>query len=64
MIISILVIGSLLPIWRHPPAEGGFNLWQLLVMRGQPRSHITAQEAIDHARSAYQQGYFNTAIGG
>ena len=55
-----LIVISLLPIWRFPPYEGGYNLWQLLPMR-KDRPHITTQEAIERARRAYQQGYFNVA---
>jgi len=61
MWLQALVIGSLLPIWRYPPQQGGYNLWQLLQFRDEPRPHITSEEAIENARLAREQGYFNTA---
>jgi len=58
----LIIMGSLIPIWRYPPYEGGYNLWQLLTMR-KDRPHITSEEAVQRARHAYQQGHFDTATG-
>jgi len=44
--LKVALIISLLPIWRYPPKEGGFNLWQLLRMRSEPRPHLPVEEAI------------------
>ena len=48
-----LIVLSLLPIWRYPPYEGGYNLLQLLELTKEPRKHIPREEAIAKAGLAY-----------
>ena len=48
----VLLLFSLLPIWRYPPEEQPFNLWQLFAARTKERKHIPVSEAIERAREA------------
>jgi hypothetical protein len=56
---SLIFLAVLLPVWRYPPYEGGFNVVQLLSISKQKREHITSAEAIEEARNAYERGYFD-----
>ncbi len=47
----ILLIGSLLPIWRRAGVERPLNAWELVTMAmKQPMKHISTEEAIARAR--------------
>ncbi len=62
----ILLIGSLLPIWRRAGVERPLNAWELVATAAkQPMKHIHVEEAIARAREAgYLKGPGRTGIVG
>ncbi len=54
----LIILAALLPVWRYPPYEGGFNALELLAMGRKKREHISAAQAIEEARDAYEKEYF------
>lgn len=62
MLITVLLIGSLVPIWRRAGVDRPLNAWELLATAAkQPVEHIHVEEAIARAREAgYLKGFSNT----
>ncbi len=62
----ILLIGSLLPIWKRAGVERPLNAWELLAAAArQPMKHIPVEEAIARARQAgYLKGPGHTGTVG
>jgi len=58
----ILLIGSLLPVWRRAGVDRPLNAWELVAMAAKhPMKHIPVDEAIENARQAgYLKRFSNT----
>ncbi len=48
----MLLVFSLLRIWRSPPREGALNLWDLAAGIKEKRPHLPVEEGIRRARQA------------